>query len=219
MNSTNRMEVFVTVHKGLRRGLLEHSLRLSRLDWSNELEVKAAGDEFTNLLRFLRVHGNDEDRVQFPLVASKDPASILQSQEDHRRLDNELTLLEIYWKEVAAHPEKNLGNDFYRTYNRYLSDYLRHMDREEGEVTESLHRHYTDSELDSEFSKMVEGISPKDMGMMLGYILPSMNPKERREFISKIKKNSPPPVFEKVKELAKRILPQNEWENLLNPAG
>jgi hypothetical protein len=213
------MEVFVTVHKGLRRGLLEHSLRLSGLDWSNEREVKAAGEDFTNLLRFLRLHGNDEDRVQFPLAATKDPESVLKSQEDHRRLEHELNLLEIYWEEVSAHPEKNLGNDFYRTYNRYLSDYLHHMDREEGEVTDSLHRHYTDTELDAEFSRMVEGISSKDMGMMLGYILPSMNPKERRDFLSKLKRNGPPPVFEQVKELAQRILPQNEWENLAGMAG
>jgi hypothetical protein len=188
------------------------------LDWSNEQDVKSAGEDFANLLRFLRLHGNDEDRVQFPLVASKDPESILKSQEDHRRLDNELTLLEIYWKEVEAHPEKNLGNDFYRTYNRYLSDYLRHMDQEEGAVTDSLHRHYSDSELDAEFSKMVEAISPKDMGMMLGYILPSMNPKERRDFLSKLKRNGPPPVFEHVKQIAQRILPQKEWENLLEMA-
>ncbi len=70
----------------------------------------------------------------------------------------------------------NRGNDFYRTYNRYLSDYLHHMDREEGEVTESPRRHYSDSELDAEFSKMVESISPMDMGMTMGYFLPSMNP-------------------------------------------
>ena len=219
MDSANRMEVFVTVHKGLRRGLLGLSLRLSRLDWLNEREVKAAGDEFENLLRFLRLHAHDEDRVQFPLLATKDPESILKSQEDHRRLEHELNLLELYWKEVVARPEKNLGNEFYRTFNRYLSDYLHHMDREEGEVTDALRRHYTDPELDAEFSKMVAEISPKDMGMILGYILPSMNPWERQDFLSKVKKNGSPQIFEQVKEIAQKILPENEWEALINRAG
>jgi hypothetical protein len=218
--AVKRMDVFINVHKGLRGGLLGFSARVGRLDWADGEEVKATGTELAGLIHFLREHAANEDEVQFPMLEKREPAAVVKAQEEHHHLEKVVDELEAKWAEVTQSPDPSgIGYLFYRAFNRFLSQYLSHMDREEGEVTEAIYRHFTDPEIAEEFKKIIARTSPQDMGMMLGYMFPGMNGPERFLFLSAMKKSAPPEVFGKVKGLAQRVLPPKDWEKLAAQLG
>lgn len=215
MDTKHREEVVINVHKGLRKGLLELSIRLGRLNWLDREELRAADAEFGRMLRFLREHATNEDEVQFPMVQKTDPDTVRIVEEDHIRLKRNLFDLESHWNKVLQSQDKSRpGYEFYRAYNRYLSDYLAHMDREEGVFTEAIYRRFNDLEIAAEFKKIIARTLPQDMGLMLGYMIPAMNHTERVDFLTKLKATAPPEVFEKVRALAQTVLPREESEKL-----
>ena len=217
---SQRVDVFINVHKGLRRGLLSLSGRIGNLDWTEPEEFKAAGVEFAQLLHFLREHAENEDKVQVPFLEQKAPGATRKMTEDHQRMEKELDQLEKDWDQISgsANPAQ-AGYGFYLAFNRFLSGYLAHMDLEEREITEAIYRHFTDQEISGEFKKIIARTSPQDMGMMLGYMIPGMNGAERLVFLSNLKAAAPQPVFEGVKGLAQRVLAPKDWEKLSTRLG
>ncbi len=215
MKTEQRAEVLINVHKGLRRGLLGLALKLGALDWQDQEEVKAAGADFATMLHFLREHAANEDQIQFPLLENKVSGAARREMEEHHRLDAQIDDLEKQWVRLAVEEDKSKpGYAFYLAYNRFLSDYLAHMDHEETDLTDALYQNFTDAEIEAEFKKIIARTQPADMGMMLGYMIPGMNPGERAQFLSKLQKTAPAPVFEKVKGLAQKVLSSGDWEKL-----
>jgi hemerythrin-like domain-containing protein len=215
MSTEQRMDVFVNVHKGLRRGLLGLSLRLGSLDWSDPEEVHATGLEFANQIHFLREHAQNEDLVQVPFLESRSPGTARMMVQDHHRLEREVDKLEDEWNRVSSNPDPSrLGYQLYLDFNRFLSAYLAHMELEEQEITEAIYQNFTDEEIGQEFKKIIARTSPQDMGMMLSYMIPGMNGPERLAFLSYLKAAAPPEVFGKVKGLAQKVLAPKDWEKL-----
>jgi len=186
MDTKERTEIFINVHKGLRRGLFGLALRIGELDWDEHGEVDAVGEELENMIRFLREHAADEDHVQIPFLEKRAPGTTQQEQDEHRELESRLDLLEKHWYQLLrGENRERLGYRFYLEYNRFLSRYLDHMDREEKHLTEAFYRHCSDAELDGAFQQIVERASPQAMDRMLAYVMPAMNPSERRQFVAK----------------------------------
>ena len=197
MELEERAEVFINVHKGLRRGLAGLALDLGQVDWEDDSEVNTLDKKFSDMLRFLREHAANEDEVQFPLLETRVPDAAAREREEHRALETELSGMESDWKDILSDgSRREEGYLFYLGYNHFLSGYLAHMDREETRLTDLFYRHFSDAEIEGEFKKIVERTSPEAMGMMLSHMLPAMNPWERRQFLAKVRASAPPEVFD-----------------------
>ncbi len=217
MQTSERIEIFINVHKGLRQSLFGLGLKLGKADWEDSAEVQALGSEFGQLLHFLREHAANEDDFNFPLLESRAAGAAQAEKEEHHRLEGQINRLESDFAAlVKAKPEDRWksGYAFYRAFNLFLSAYLAHMDREEGFITETLYQHFTDEEIAKDFQKIIQRTSPADMGMMLSHMIPSMNPVERFQFLAKLRKTTPAPVFEKVSGLAQGVLAESDWKKL-----
>jgi hemerythrin-like domain-containing protein len=216
MQTQARVEVFINVHKGLRQALFGLGLKLGKTDWDDQTEVALVETDFKKLLHFLREHASNEDDFTFPLLESRSSGAAQAEKEEHHRLEAELNQLEADFnllRETGDNRRKN-GYLFFRAYNCFLSHYLAHMDREEGFITEALYEHFTDEEIGKDFQKIIKRTSPADMGMMLGFMIPGMNPSERFVFLSKLRKTAPEEVFGKVKGLAQNVLNEQDWKKL-----
>jgi len=212
MDARQRAEIFINVHKGLRRGLWGLALRIGELDWDDQLEVASAGREFENMLLFLREHSANEDEIQFSFLEKRVPGATRREQEEHREIDYRLDLLEKHWYQLLRDSERQqAGYHFYLEYNKFLSSYLDHMDREERELTEAFYQHCSDPEIENAFKEIVARTSPQNMSMMLTYMIPAMNPAERVEFMAKAKASVAPQAFNKVKNLAEKVLKPASW--------
>jgi hemerythrin-like domain-containing protein len=215
MDLKRRAEIFINVHKGLRRGLWVLALQIGELDWNDAAEVESLGKEIENLLRFLREHAAIEDEIQFPFLEEREPGATQQAREEHREIDYRLDLMEKHWYRLLREQERELaGYQFYLEYNRFLARYLDHMDREERDLTEAFYRHCTDPEIEDEFKKILSRTSPRDMGMMLTYMIRAMNPSERAGFMARTKAAAAPDVFAKVRGLARMVLEPKSWKKL-----
>jgi hemerythrin-like domain-containing protein len=215
MELEERAEVFINVHKGLRRGLAGLALDLGQVDWEDDSEVKTLDKKFSDMLHFLREHAANEDEVQFPMLEARVPDAAAREREEHREQETELDGMERDWNGILRDGARRAaGYRFYLGYNRFLSGYLTHMDREETHLTDLFYRHFSDAEIEGEFKKIVARTSPEDMGMMLSHMLPAMNPWERRQFLAKVRASAPPEVFGKVKGLAQKVLAPRDWDKL-----
>ncbi len=215
MDSNQRVDVFTNVHKGLRRGLLELALKIGQVDWADGAEVKALDVELETILHFLREHAANEDEIQFPQLEERAPEAVSREWEDHRRLEAELDQLEEDWIKITQIPNREkAGHGFYLAFNRFLSDYLAHMDREETAITDAFYKHFSDEEIKKCFQKIIARTLPNDMAMMLSYMIPAMNKSERYLFLTNLKQIASTEVFGKIKGLAQKLLPPKEWEKL-----
>ena len=216
MQTQERVEVFINVHKGLRQALFGLGLKLGKTDWEDQAEVSQVEADFKKLLHFLREHASNEDDVNFSLLESRSPGAAQAEREEHYRLESVLNQLESDFNHLRKTGDDRWKNGyaFYRAYNRFLSAYLAHMDREEGFITESLYEHFTDAEIEKDFQKIIQRTSPADMGMMLGFMIPGMNPLERFKLLAKLRKTAPVEVFGKVKGLAQSLLSESDWKKL-----
>lgn len=215
MDTRQRAEIFINVHKGLRRGLWGLALKIGELDWNDEAEVQDAGRELENMLLFLREHSANEDQIQFSFLEQRAPGSTRTEQEEHRELEYRLDLIEKHWYQLLRETQREeAGYRFYLEYNQFLSSYLDHMDREERELTDAFYRHCSDPEIDDAFKKIIARTSPQDMSVMLTYMIPAMNPSERVAFLAKAKASATPEVFDKVKSLAEKVLEPGRWRKL-----
>ncbi len=220
MNAMSRVDVFVNVHKGLRRGLLGLALQIGQVDWKEKEEVRALAEEMAKIFHFLKEHAANEDDIQFPLLEQRAPAAVSREKAVHRILEEELKQLEAEWKKVQESPDpEESGYEFYLAYNRFLSGYLAHMDREETDMTWDFYKLFSDEEIKTGFQKIIARTPPKDMEMMLGYMIPAMNGSERFGFLSNLKQAAPADVFERVKDLAQKVLTPKDWEKLLARLG
>lgn len=215
MDLRQRAEIFINIHKGLRRGLWGLAAKIGELDWDDASAVGAVGAELENMLLFLREHSANEDEIQFSFLEERAPGVTHAEQEVHRELEYRLDLLEKHWYQLLREQDKaQPGYAFYLEYNKFLSSYLDHMDREERELTEAFYRHCSDSEIDDAFKQIVARTSPQGMGVMLSYVIPAINPSERAQLMSKTQAAASPEVFEKVKSLAQGLLGPGSWRKL-----
>ncbi len=216
MENKNRVDVFINVHKGLRWGLFGLSLKLGSLDWTDVEEIQAVEVDFSDMINFLREHAKNEDTVQVPFLEGRVPGATCRMTEDHRRLEKEVDELEEAWAQVYATPSSKEGYALYLRFNRFLSNYLVHMDLEEREITEVIYRNFMDEAIQMEFKKIVARTNPQDMGMMLSQMIPGMNHSERLVFLDGLKAVVSAAVFENVKALAQRVLTSRDWKKLLS---
>ena len=220
MELEQRAEIFINVHKGLRRGLWGLALRIGEMDWGEDAEVELVGKEFEDMIRFLREHAADEDQVQFPFLEKRAPGTTQQEQDEHRELESRLDLLEKHWYQLRREKDREaVGYRFYLEYNQFVSRYLDHMDREERHLTEAFYRHCSDPEIDNAFQQVVARTSPQAMDTMLSYMIPAMNPSERLRFMRKAKARAAPEVFGRVKGAAERALAPESWSKLSRRLG
>ncbi len=215
MELEQRAEVFISVHKGLRRGLAGLALDIGQVDWEDDSEVKTLDKKFSDMLHFLREHAANEDEVQFPFLEVRVPDAAAPERAEHRELETELDGMERDWNGILSDgARREAGYLFYLGYNHFLSGYLAHMDREETHLTDLFYRHCSDAEIEGEFKKIIARTTPQDMSMMLSHMLPAMNPWERRQLLAKVRASAPPEVFGKVKGLAKNVLAPRDWDKL-----
>lgn len=220
MEPMRRAEIFINVHKGLRRGLWGLAQRIGELDWDRPEQVQAAGRELEDITRFLREHAANEDQIQFPFLEGRAPGTTQQEQDEHRELETRLDLLEKHWYQLLREEHRDeAGYRFYLEYNQFVARYLDHMDREERHLTEAFYRYCSDPEIDAAFKQIVARTSPQAMDMVLSYTLPAMSPSERLGFMAKAKAEGATEVLAVAQGVAKRALTPESWEELSRRLG
>lgn len=199
-----RVDVYVTVHKGLRACLFDTSVELARCDFANRADLGVALDAYRRTVAFLREHHAHEDEHLEPSLKPLPPEILATVTQQHAAADAALAELDL----LAAAP----GPALLARYQRFLPEYLHHMQQEETVVMPALWAHYSDDELGAIRGRVQGAIPPARFADWMELMLPAMNLDERAGMLGGMKAHAPPPVFETAAAVAARVLGTAGWD-------
>ena len=168
-------DLFLNVHKGIRRALFSACTALGRADGDleHEREARALLDES---LHFVAHHGENEDLLLLPMLRERAPDIALRMTRAHAELDA---------ARAALSPELT-SPELYLAACAFTSRYLAHMDDEERSFEPAIRAALTTSEAADFGRRSVERTSPADQRMMLGWMLPAMTHAAAAGFLGKL---------------------------------
>src|SRR5690349_341098 len=149
-------DLFINVHKGIRRALFETVAALGR----NE---PSARDLLAKTLHFLEHHGANEDEVLIPMIRERNAALAQRMERAHEELTPVLNGL-----------KRAPLDELFALTNQFLAAYLLHMHEEENVFDPQIRALFTAEELGVFGMKSVQRTSPADQLMMLTWMLPAM---------------------------------------------
>lgn len=127
-----RVDIYTAFHKELRTKLFEFSIAFAQSDFQ---EKKILGNHLSALIHELRGHTRKENTYAHPVLAPKLPKEKLELEAAHEEHEADLVALETLWltfcNENRASVGKTIGLEFYRAFNRFIADYLMHLNDEE----------------------------------------------------------------------------------------
>ena len=193
-----RYNIYHVIHKALRLG---HCRMLSALG-SHDFRDRAKTDQLMAELRKLvslgRSHLEGENREIHAALEERAPGAsshAADDHEDHERSFEELEEL-IRAVERAGLCERELcGRRLYKRYAVFAAHDLEHMNVEETELLAALHEAFTDEEIQAIEGRIVASHPPQKMAAYMALMAPAMNHGERVEFLAKLQKVMPEPVF------------------------
>lgn len=165
-------DLFVNVHKGIRRALFETIAALGRAE-------PTARELLATTLHFLEHHGANEDTIMIPIVQERNPALAQRMSQAHEELTPRLEELERAAKSAPL-------EELFALTNRFLAAYLEHMHEEETVFDPQLRAAFTAEELAAFGLKSVQRTTPADQLMMLGWMLPAMPREEANRFLERV---------------------------------
>lgn len=204
MAEAGRLDVFRSVHKGLRSALSALVVQTGRTDAFQEEEVEALARKAGEVFRFVSHHALNEDRYLLPAMESKSMPQAAAMREEHASLEAELDGLRRELSRLPQAPDRL--HPFYLALARFVSAYLAHLHQEETAILPALHARFTDAEL-GEFSRLsVANTPPEDQAMMLAYMFPAMDAAELKAFFGGIRGKAPDDMVAHLEGIARRVL-------------
>jgi hypothetical protein len=171
-------DIFGNVHKGIRKALCDACVALGRAagDPQREQTAKAI---LRDALRFVAHHGENEDLLLLPLLATRAPQLGETIERAHQQL-------EIQRSALSRALERGAGSEVYLDACAFTSAYFDHMREEEQLHDPAIRAVLSEDELGEFARKSVERTTPPDQRMMLGYMLPAMARADAEAFLGKI---------------------------------
>jgi len=211
---TPRVDLYATIHKGLRTRLFDLSVELARCDFANRSEVGVALAAFRRTVGFLRDHHEHEDNHVAPALAALAAEIPVTVAQQHAAIDAALAEMERLAAAVEGPDPREAGAALLARYQGFLVEYLQHMQVEETVVMPALWARYSDPELGAIRGKVQGSIPPARFVEWMEIILPAMNMDERAGMLREMKAHAPPPVFDAVSGVAGRVLGTAGWDAL-----
>jgi hypothetical protein len=217
--SSSKISLVLTPHKGIRYAFPQLSIKAGNIDYTDKTAVedlKALLVEFGDLLE---EHAHIENEFILKPLEVRLPGSTEHDTNDHERLyalQEELIakLDSILDPAISPDEAQRTGYEFYQNLSELHAAHLEHMLEEERVTQTLMWQHFTQEEMLSLHQQIIRNIPPDKMLAWMKYILPALNPAERREMLGGMQAGAPAPFFERVMAVAERVLPFSDFEKL-----
>jgi len=179
-----RVDLFTTIHKGVRTLMFDLSRAASRADITSTVAIDELVEHIDRVMTFIDEHAKLEDQFVIPAVRALDPLLADELAYDHRGLDAvqrevQLAADALALTDLSQRP--TAGAQLVRVINHFVAVHLLHMNREETEVNATLWAGRSDLELGA-LRAQIAGSLPTERRALWAQILePAMNPVERRQ--------------------------------------
>src|SRR5262245_33655844 len=131
-----KVDIYTHPHKGYRKSMFELSMLAARTDAASKAERRELMEKSLALFNDLAEHARHENTYAHPIICYKLPHQKELLQKEHEEQEQNLAHLSAAVQLLAEEqPENdqinNLLLEYYRSLNRFIADYLLHLDQEE----------------------------------------------------------------------------------------
>lgn len=180
--SSPRIDLYTSIHKGIRALLFETASAAARLDPARDDEVDVLVASVERLLGFLDEHAEHEDNLVMPALRKVAPSLASRLAGEHVALDElqvDVGLAADAMALADADDRAPFAAALCRALNQLVAAHLGHMHREETEANAALWAAYTDDDLLAIQLRIVAGVAPPRMAQWMTFVLPALSPGER----------------------------------------
>lgn len=216
-----QLDLYASVHKGLRHAMQSTLLQLGRLDATDTQEVAETVAALCDLVGWLEKHLEIEERFVHTAIDKKRPGAVAEIRKDHEAHQRDFVLLlsDALALEQAAHDaiteRKALAHHLYLSFSRFVGDNLVHMALEETQVNALLWDLFTNDELQAIFAQIIGSESPEQLMRGTRWILPALDPDQRAKLVLRARPNIPGPVFDQLLGAMRAHLSPRDYAKLL----
>lgn len=185
-----RIDLFTTIHKGLRAALFATAEAAARADFEQRAAADAVAAEVRHLLELLAEHAALEDAQIVSAVAQSCPQLAAELHGEHVRLaGRERELSRRVERLIASAPAARVahGRKLVEELHRLVAEQLLHMEREELAANRQLWAHASDAELAQLHERIVAALPIERQLEWLALLLPAVNPTERAQLLASLR--------------------------------
>jgi hypothetical protein len=215
----DQIDLYANIHKGQRSRFFRIAVQAGTIDYADQNALDRLYDELNSFRDHMRLHADAEEKYIHPMLSERVPGGARKLEEDHRIINQRFNDLVTHFDGTRAQPadikkRRELILEFYRAWNRFLSYYFLHINKEEEQVTPLLWKLCKNEELAATFKTIMASQKPDELRDSFAMMLPAMNLYERVEMIGAGRGSMPPEAFQGFLKLTERLLSPEEWTAL-----
>ncbi len=220
----SKLDLYAGVHKGQRGRMSSISMKAGAMDYNDKASLDGTYNELIAFQEHMRLHASLEEKFIHPVLSERVPGGARILEEEHQLMHQQLAEIVAQFDGIRSKANESgmrseLVLEFYRAWNRFISFYLGHINREEEDVQPTLWKICTDKELAETLKAILAGQTPEEAKYSLQMMLPAMNLYERAELLNAAKMSMPPPAFQGVLRLIELALNPDDWKTLKTKVG
>ena len=222
MAVTDRYNIYVLIHKGLRAWMCDVLAVVGRMDPYDVQDVTAGLGRVRALLAGCESHLRHENEYLHTAIEARCPGGASAAALDHEHHLRAMATLEsaVRAAEIADGSARAIAVlRLYRELAVFIAENFEHMHREETENQAMLVAHYSEAEVFALEEAIVSSLTPEEKMTTMRWMAPSAAPHERAMLLSGMRLNAPRPAFEAVVGLVKPFLSEREWGKLAAALG
>lgn len=212
-----KVDLYGSVHKGIRRALGDVLTRLGNVSFATRAAFEPVLDELESVLRFCDQHIDHEDVFIRPLVERKLPGAYGALDREHLEHTRDVLELRAYASAVRVAEGEDrelLGRTLYLRTSHFVAATLTHMIQEEEVLQPVLERVFSTEELAATHGALLASISPPDMVLSLRIMMPAMSPEERAGLLGGARHAMPPAAFDGLVAMLGEVLSAVDHQDL-----
>lgn len=202
-----RVNVYSAMHKAQRKRMFDLASDMGRADFEDTATVNRLRADLERIIANLREHAQYEEKFVHPLFAEVGAVG----QEPLQSLHDEHNALEILLEAIEARVKDNFDAKLYADINRLIATYLIHIDKEETAQESLLWPNFDNARMAGVMETARLNTSPPQAMENLRFMLPCLSVAEATGFLLAAKATAPAPAFQAVCEVAKQVMPADEW--------
>ena len=204
--------LYTPIHKSLRRELFHFVEGMAATDLADTSGLEALGFKLSKLVRRLHSHARIEETFMHPLIQAKGLSAQL-FHDEHAHHTGEIAALQEQFNQLLAAPTPTAMRAFAGGLNRFVAEYLTHMDDEETGM-QALWAVCTDAEIMEVMGRLMASQTVDELLANQEAMLPAVTPTEREGLLTALKQNLAPDMYSHVWTTALRILPEEDKRKL-----
>jgi len=216
-HTTDRVDLYLAVHKGLRACMAHTLVEAGRVDTDDADDTARTLQAVRHLVTLCRSHLEHEDEFVHAAMEARRPGSAAATLADHAAHTRAFADIEeaISAVESSAGAERVTAMQrLYALLAYFVGENYTHMHVEEMHNNAVLWSAYSDEELLSLKRRLLAAIPPEINMAVLRWMAPSLSPAQRAELFLGARSGMPPAAFDAALAMVKNHIGARDWFKL-----